>query len=425
MKVLIVGSGGREHAIAWALKKSPQVEEIFVAPGNAGTASVGKNVDIGVNDFEKLAEFAERERIGLTLVGPEDPLVKGIVDFFGKKELKAFGPSGKAAEIEGSKLFCRQLLEKYNIASAEFASFNDAGEAKACLKEKGAPIVVKADGLAAGKGVTVAETEEEAERAIDSIMLDKKFGEAGARVLLEEKLLGEEASYLVFSDGKNILPMVSSQDHKRVFDNDKGANTGGMGAYSPAPIVTEEMEARVLKEIMEPTVDAMREEGRLFKGVLYAGLMIGEQGPKIVEFNCRFGDPETQVILPRLETDLAEIMQACVEGRLGEQEIKWSEKACCCVAMASGGYPGAYEKGKEILGLEEAAKLPETVVFHAGTKEAEGKVLTNGGRVLGVTALGSSIKEAIGNSYRAVEKISFEGAHYRMDIGQKALDKEK
>ena len=425
MKVLIVGSGGREHTIAWALKKSPQVDEIFVAPGNAGTASVGKNLDIGVNDFEKLAEFAQKEEIGLTIVGPEDPLVKGIVDFFEGKGLKAFGPSGKAAEIEGSKLFCRELLKKYNIPSAEFASFNNAGEAKAYLKEKGAPIVVKADGLAAGKGVTVAETVEEAEKAIDSIMVDKQFGEAGARVLLEEKLQGEEASYLIFSDGKSILPMVSSQDHKRVFEQDKGPNKGGMGAYSPAPIVTEEMEARVLKEIMQPTVDAMREEGRLFKGVLYAGLMIGEQGPKIVEFNARFGDPETQVILPRLESDLLEIMLACVGERLAEQEIKWSEKAACCVAMASGGYPGKYEKGKEIQGLEEAGNLPETVVFHAGTREEEGKILTNGGRVLGVTALGGSIREAIGNTYKAVEKISFEGAHYRKDIGQKALNKEK
>jgi len=413
MKVLIVGSGGREHTIAWALKKSPQVEEIFVAPGNAGTASIGKNLDIGVNDFEKLAEFAQKEEIGLTIVGPEDPLVNGIVDFFEERELKAFGPSGKAAEIEGSKLFCRELLKKYNIPSAKFASFNNAEEAKVYLKEKGAPIAVKADGLAAGKGVTVAETIEEAEKAIDSTMVDKQFGEAGAKVLLEEKLQGEEASYLIFSDGKSILPMVSSQDHKRVFDNDKGRNTGGMGAYSPAPIVTDEIEARVLKEIMQPTVDAMREEGRLFKGVLYAGLMIGEQGPKIVEFNARFGDPETQVILPRLESDLVEIMLACIEERLAEQEIKWSEKAACCVAMASGGYPGAYEKGKEIRGLEEAGKLPETVVFHAGTRIEEGKILTNGGRVLGVTALGSSIREALGNSYKAV------------DIGQKALDREK
>jgi len=424
MKVLIVGNGGREHTIAWTLKKSPKVEEVFVAPGNAGTALIGENVDVGVNDFKKLAEFAESQGIGLTIVGPEDPLVNGIIDFFEGKGLKVFGPSKKAAEIEGSKIFCRELLKKYGIPSAEFGSFDNAGEAKAYLKEKGAPIVVKADGLAAGKGVIVCETMEEAEKAIDSIMLDKKFGEAGAKLLLEEKLIGEEASYMVFSDGKNILPMVSSQDHKRIFDEDKGPNTGGMGTYSPAPVVTKELEEQVLREIMQPTIDAMAKEGKNFKGILYAGLMVTSQGPKIVEFNARFGDPETQVVLPRLETDLVEIMLACVEGRLAEQEIKWSGKACCCVVMASGGYPEKYEKGKAIAGLEEAGKLPETVVFHAGTRLEEGKVLTNGGRVLGVTALGESIKQAIGKAYKAVEKISFEGAQYRKDIGQRALNRE-
>ena len=423
MKILIIGSGGREHTIAWKLSQSQLVKKIFIAPGNAGTALVGKNVDIGVNEFEKLAEFAKKEKIGLTIVGPEDPLVKGIVNFFEGKNLNIFGPTKKAAIMEGSKTFTRDLLKKYNIPSAEYAAFENADEAKAYLKEKGAPIVVKADGLAAGKGVVVAETIEEAEKAINEMILDKRFGESGAKILLEEKLIGEEASYLIFSDGKNILPMVSSQDHKRIFDKDLGLNTGGMGAYSPAPIVTKEMEQKVLAKIMQPTIDAMAKEGRVFKGILYAGLMITKDGPKIVEFNARFGDPETQVILPRLESDLAEIMQACIDGNLNEKKIKWSDKACCCVVMASGSYPEKYEKGKEIIGLEEASKIPETIVFHAGTKNEDGKILTNGGRVLGVTALGTNIKESINKAYKAVEKISFQGAQYRKDIGQKALEK--
>lgn len=425
MRVLVIGSGGREHAIAWKLSQSPLVEKIFIAPGNAGTALVGENVKIAVDDFEALSGFVKSNGVALTVVGPEDPLVNGIVDFFQEKGLRAFGPKKNAAILEGSKLFTRGLLKKYGIPSAEYASFDDAEKAKAYLKKKGAPIVVKADGLAAGKGVVVAETVEEAEKAIDEMMVGKKFGEAGSRVLLEEKLLGEEASYLVFSDGKNIKPMASSQDHKRVFDNDQGPNTGGMGAYSPAPVMTKEIEQIALKEIIQPLVDAMRKEGREYKGVLYAGLMITKQGPKVVEFNCRFGDPETQVIIPRLETDLVPIVQSCIDGNLAKQKIKWSKKACCCVAMASGGYPGHYEKGKEIFGLEEAAKLPETIVFHAGTKEENGKTLTSGGRVLGVTALGGTIKESIENAYRAVAEISFEGMHCRKDIGQKALKRGK
>ena len=424
MKVLVVGKGGREHAIAWKLAQDKNVKKVFIAPGNAGTTLVGENVDIAVNDFEKLAEFAENEKIALTLIGPEDPLAEGIVDFFSEKGLTAFGPSKKAAVIEGSKVFTRQLLQKHGIPSAEFKAFDEAEKAKQHLHEKGAPIVVKADGLAAGKGVVVAETIEEAEKTIDRMMVEKAFGEAGGKIILEEKLLGEEASYLVFSDGKNIKPMVSSQDHKRVFDNDKGPNTGGMGAYSPAPIVTKEMEKEILEKVMLPTVDAMKKEGREFKGVLYCGLMITEQGPRVVEFNCRFGDPETQVIIPRLESDLLPILQSCVNGTLAEQEVKWSNKACCCVAMASGGYPGKYEKGKEISGLEETTNLSETIVFHAGTKEENGKVLTNGGRVIGVTALGESIKQSIDNAYKAVELISFEDAHFRKDIGQKALHRQ-
>jgi len=423
MKILVIGNGGREHAVARKLMQSPLAEKVFIAPGNAGTALVGENVDIKVDEFEKIAEFAKKEEIGLVFVGPENPLVEGIVDFLQEKGINAFGPSKKAAAIEGSKLFTRDLLKKYGIPSAEYAAFDNAEKAKQYLQEKEAPVVVKADGLAAGKGVVVAETIEEAEKAIDEMMTDKRFGEAGSKIVLEEKLLGEEASYLVFTDGKNIKPMVSSQDHKRIFDNDKGPNTGGMGAYSPAPIVTKEMEQRILKEIMQPTVDAMAKEGREFKGILYAGLMISKTGPKIVEFNCRFGDPETQVILPRLDSDLISIMQACIEGNLAEQEVKWSQKAYCCIIMASGGYPKKKKKGKEITGLEKDSKITETIVFHAGTKADNGKVVTNGGRVLGITASGNTIKESIDNAYKAVEKISFEGMQFRKDIGQKALNR--
>jgi phosphoribosylamine--glycine ligase len=423
LKVLVVGKGGREHTLAWKLSKSEGVEKVFVAPGNAGTAEVAENVEIGVEEFERLADFAEKEGIGLTVVGPEDPLVNGIVDFFEVKGLKIFGPEKNAAILEGSKAFTRGLLKKYCVPSAEYSVFENAEDAKAYLKEKGAPIVVKADGLAAGKGVTVAETAEEAEKAIDECM-QGRFGKAGSKILLEEKLLGEEASYLVFTDGNAIKPMASSQDHKPVFDGDKGPNTGGMGAYSPAPVVTPEIEKEILEKIMKPAIEAMKKEGRPYKGVLYAGLMITKQGPKVVEFNCRFGDPEVQALLPRLDSDLAEILEACIDGNLSEKEVKWSEKACCCVVMASGGYPGKYEKGKEISGLEKAGELADTVVFHAGTKLAGEKVLTDGGRVLGVTALGGSIKESIDKAYKAVSLIGFEGAFYRKDIGQKALQRE-
>ena len=425
IKVLVIGSGGREHAIAWKLAQSPVVERVFIAPGNAGTALVGENVAIGVEEFEKIADFAKREKVGLVFVGPDNPLIEGIVDFLLEKGLNVFGPAKKAAIIEGSKLFTRNLLKKYGIPSAEYASFDDAEKAKAYLRRKGAPIVVKADGLALGKGVVVAETVEEAEKAIDEMLVEKKFGEAGNRILLEEKLLGEEASFFAFSDGKNIKAMASSQDHKRVFDNDLGLNTGGMGAYSPAPVVTGQAEKRVMKEIMQPTIDAMRKEGREFKGVLYAGLMISREGPRVVEFNCRLGDPETQALMPRLDSDLVPIVQSCIDGNLAKQEIKWNPKACCCVVMASGGYPEHYEKGKEILGLGEAAKLKGTIVFHAGTKLENEKFLTSGGRVLGVTALGKTIKESIDNAYKAVEKISFEGMHYRKDIGKKALERSR
>ncbi len=425
MRVLVVGKGGREHTIAWKIAQSNSVKKVFTAPGNAGTALAGKNIPIDANDFVKLAEFAEKEKISLTVVGPEQPLVDGIVDFFQERGLGVFGPSKDAAVIEGSKVFCRELLHKYNIPSAEYKTFDSAVAAKQYLKEKGAPIVVKADGLAAGKGVIVCSSVPEAERAIDKIMVEKAFGEAGSRIILEEKLVGEECSYIVFTDGKDIKPMVSSQDHKPIYDNDRGPNTGGMGAYSPAPIVTEEMEEEILERIMKPAINAMKQEGKEYKGVLYAGLMITEYGPKVLEFNCRFGDPETQAILPRLESDLVPVLQGCMDGTLAGQETRWSSRACCCVVMASGGYPGKYEKGKQIYGLEKAAKLPETVVFHAGTRQENGKTVSDGGRVLGVTAVGSTIKESIGNAYKAVELIKFEKAYYRKDIGQKALERLK
>ncbi|MCX6799287.1 MAG: phosphoribosylamine--glycine ligase [Candidatus Diapherotrites archaeon] len=421
MKVLVLGSGGREHALAWKIAQGKGVEKVFIAPGNAGTATVGQNVDIGVNDFEKISDFALKEKISLVVVGPEDPLVNGIVDFLAEKGISAFGPSKKAAMIEGSKVFTRDLLAKYRIPSAEYSAFTDAESAKAYLRKKGAPIVVKADGLAAGKGVIVCETEVEAEQAIDRIIVAKEFGAAGAKVILEEKLVGEEASYLAFTDGKTVVPMASSQDHKRAFDNDAGPNTGGMGAYSPAPVVTKKIEKEVLGKIMFPAIEAMRKEGRPYKGVLYAGLMITEKGPRVLEFNCRFGDPETQVILPRMQSDLVHVLQACIGGTLAEHKVKWSKKACTCVVMASGGYPGSYEKGKEIFGLEKAAKLRDSVVFHAGTRLENGKVVSSGGRVLGVTALGKAIGESIANAYKAVALISFEKMHFRKDIGQKAL----
>ncbi len=420
MKVLIIGSGGREHVLAWKIKQSKKVDKIFIAPGNAGTAEVGENIDIDAEDINALADFAGKEKIELTIVGPEAPLVAGIVDEFSKKGLRCFGPSKAAAEIEGSKSFTRDLLKKYKIPSAEYAVFTDAEKAKEYVKEKGAPIVVKADGLAAGKGVTVAETEEEAVKAIEEIMEDNKFGEAGAKIVLEEKLEGEEASYLVFTDGESILPMVSSQDHKPVFDEGKGPNTGGMGAYSPAPVVTKELEKQIKEEIMIPTIRAMKEEEKEFRGFLYGGLIIKNGKARVIEFNARFGDPEAQAVIPRLESDLIEILEACMNGSLKNQKIKWSNKACTCVVLASGGYPESYEKGKEIsIGEKGEGQL----VIHAGTKLENGKIFTNGGRVLGCVGLGESIKESIEKAYDLVEKVKFEKMHYRKDIGKKALDR--
>ncbi|MBI5643483.1 MAG: phosphoribosylamine--glycine ligase [Deltaproteobacteria bacterium] len=421
MKVLIIGSGGREHALAWKLSKSSLVEKLFIAPGNPGTAEVGKNVAIPAEDIEGLKEFAKKEGIGLTIVGPELPLTLGIVDSFTREGLRAFGPTKRAAELEGSKVFSKDLMLKHNIPTAHYKKFDNPDFARSYIDTHNPPFVVKADGLAAGKGVVICHTREEAYTAVDLIMKQKAFGVAGKRIIVEEFLTGEEASFLAITDGKTVVPLAPAQDHKAIFDGDKGPNTGGMGAYSPTPVITPELEAEIMKTVMIPTVKAMELEGRPYKGVLYAGLMISGGKPKVLEFNCRFGDPETQPILMRLEDDLLELLMAAIEGRLQGVRLKWSEKAAVCVVMSSRGYPGEYLKGTEIHGLKEAAKLDNVVVFHAGTALKAGKVVTSGGRVLGVTALGDGIQEAIERAYEAAGKISWEGAYYRRDIGKKAL----
>ena len=420
MKVLVIGSGGREHALVWKISQSPMVDKIYCAPGNAGIGQIAECVAIKAEDLDGLLDFALQNEIGLTVVGPEVPLTMGIVDKFQEKGLKIFGPSGRAAEIEGSKTFAKDLMAKYGIPTAKYGAFTDAAEAKAFLAEVGLPCVVKADGLAAGKGVLICETKEEAETAVDDILVDNKFGNAGSRVVVEEFLTGQEVSMLAFSDGKTIVPMVSSQDHKRIWDGDKGLNTGGMGAYSPAPIYTPDVHEIVVPQVLEATIKAMEQEGRPFAGILYAGLMLTADGPKVLEFNARFGDPETQAVLPRLKSDLVEIFLAIIDGRLSEMNIQWHEEAAVCVVMASGGYPESSDKGRVITGLEDAAETG-AIVFHAGTKETDGNIVTNGGRVLGISALGRDIAEAIANAYRGVEKITFENMQYRTDIGKKAF----
>lgn len=422
MKVLVIGGGGREHALVWKVSQSPKVTKIYAAPGNAGIAGLAECAPIKAEDVPGLLSFAKSKEIDLTIVGPEGPLSTGIVDEFTKAGLRIFGPSGKAAEIEASKRFSKDLMKKYHIPTAEYGVFTDKAAAEAYVREKGAPIVVKADGLAAGKGVVVAESVDEALKALDLIMSRKAFGAAGDRVVIEECLKGEEASFMAFSDGKTVLPMASSQDHKRVYEADKGPNTGGMGAYSPAPVVTKKLERKVMETIMVPTVRAMEKEGRLFKGVLYAGLMIHDDEAKVLEFNARFGDPETQPVMARLDTDLIEIIEAILDGRLEKLDIKWKAESAVCVVMASGGYPGSYEKGKEIQGLAKAAGHKGVMVFHSGTALKNGKVVTDGGRVLGVTGLGPVVAAAIDNAYAGVREISFEGAHFRKDIGARALE---
>ncbi len=421
MKVLVIGSGGREHSLVWKVSKSPKVDKIYCAPGNTGIAELAELVDINAENVPGLKAFAKDAKIDLTVVGPEAPLVSGIVDEFESIGLKIFGPSRAAATLEGSKVFSKEFMKKYGIPTAKAQIFDDEKKALQYIRERNSALVVKANGLAAGKGVIVCNDQEEAQKAVHKIMVEKAFGESGRRVVVEECLYGEEASILAFTDGERVVPMASSQDHKRVFEGDKGPNTGGMGAYSPAPVVTDELFEKIDKEILKPTIAGMKKDGCPYKGVLYVGIMVTADGPKVLEYNARFGDPETQAILPRMKSDLPEIMMAVIEARLDKVKIEWDERAAVCIVMASGGYPGSYEKGKEIKGLDKASKLSDTIVFHAGTKKKDGKIVTSGGRVLGVTALGASIKGAIDNAYKAVKLIDFEGAHYRKDIGQKAL----
>jgi phosphoribosylamine--glycine ligase len=420
VQVLVIGSGGREHALAWKAAQSASVEKVYCVPGNPGIAQIAECAPMDIADNDALVAFALENKIDLTIVGPEVPLANGVVDAFRAKGLAIFGPTQAAAQIEGSKSFAKDLMKKYGIPTAAFEVFTDAEAAKAYIVEQGAPIVIKADGLAAGKGVVVAMTLDEALEAVDMMMCDQAFGSAGCQVVVEEFLTGEEASILTFCDGTTIVPMISSQDHKRAYDNDEGPNTGGMGTYAPAPVVTADVLARVQKEILEPTVAAMKAEGIPYTGCLYAGLMITENGPKVIEFNARFGDPETQVVLPLLDSDMAEVMMACVNGNLADLDIKWKDGAAVCVVMAAGGYPQGYRKGDVISGLDKAADLGATV-FHAGTAAKDGNIVTNGGRVLGVTAIGTDVQKAVDNAYAAVKSIHFDDVHYRNDIAYRAI----
>ena len=422
MRVLIVGGGGREHAIAASVAKSKKCDKLFCAPGNAGIAALAECVPIGVMEFDKLRDFAVKEKIDFVIVAPDDPLAGGLVDVFEEAGIKAFGPRANAAILEGSKAFSKDLMKKYGIPTAEYENFDDAAKALEYLKGAKYPIVLKADGLALGKGVLICNTAEEAVAGVKEIMEDKKFGSAGNRMVIERFMTGREVSVLTFTDGKTIRVMASAQDHKRAKDNDEGLNTGGMGTFSPTPFYTDEVHDFCVKNIYQPTVDAMAKEGRTFKGVIFFGLMLTPEGPKVLEYNARFGDPETQVVLPRMENDLLEVMEACVDGTLDKIELVFKKDAAVCVVLASDGYPLSYEKGKEISGLESFDGKEDYFCFHAGTKFSEdGKVLTNGGRVLGVTALGSDLKEARKKAYEATEWVKFDNKYLRHDIG-KAID---
>lgn len=419
MKVLVVGGGGREHAILWKLSQSPRISELYCAPGNGGISKLAACVPIKAMDIEGIVNYSRENNIDFVMVAPDDPLVAGMVDALNEAGIRAFGPVKAAAIIEGSKSFSKDLMKKYNIPTADYRVFDSCGEALSYLDSSKAPIVVKADGLALGKGVIIAQTIDEAKKAVKDIMTDKVFGEAGSRVVIEECIAGPEVSILAFTDGKTLIPMVSSQDHKRVFDKDMGPNTGGMGTFSPSPVYTDELAGQCMREIFLPTVEAMNREGRTFKGILYFGLMITKDGPKVIEYNARFGDPETQVVLPRLKTDLLEIFEAIIDGKLSDIKIEWQDNAAVCVIAASGGYPGKYATGIEISGIEAAEADGDVTVFHAGTAYREGKFYTAGGRVLGVTAVEENMEKAIVKAYAGIEKISFEGKHYRKDIGRK------
>ena len=427
MKVLVIGNGGREHALAWKIAQSPLVSKVFVAPGNAGTAleSGLENINIKATDVSGLLNFAQQEQIDLTIVGPEAPLVIGVVDSFQKAGLKIFGPTKSASQLEGSKAFTKDFLARHNIPTAEYQNFTELEAALAYIREKGAPIVIKADGLAAGKGVIVAMTLEEAEAAVNDMLAGNAFGDAGHRVVIEEFLEGEEASFIVMVDGKNVEPMATSQDHKRVGDGDTGLNTGGMGAYSPAPVVTDEVFAKIMEQVIYPTVNGMAQEGNVYVGFLYAGLMIDKEGnPKVIEFNCRFGDPETQPIMMRLQSDLVKLCLAAVDGNLDTVKSKWDPRPALGVVMAAGGYPGDYNTQDEIIGLPTESSS-DCKVFHAGTSFEKGQVFTKGGRVLCVTALGNTVLEAQQRAYQQVNNIRWHGCFYRHDIGYRAIEREK
>ncbi len=422
MKVLIIGSGGREHAIAWKVAQNPKVEKIYCAPGNGGIGQTAECVPIGAMEFDKLAAFAKAEKIDLTIVGMDDPLVGGVVDVFEKEGLRVFGPRKNAAILEGSKAFSKDLMKKYNIPTAAYENFDDPEDAIAYLKEKAEfPIVLKADGLALGKGVLICNTLEEAEEGVKTIMLDKKFGSAGNTLVIEEFMTGREVSVLSFVDGKTIKTMTSAQDHKRAKDGDQGLNTGGMGTFSPSPFYTKEIDEFCQKNIYQPTVDAMAAEGREFKGIIFFGPMLAEKGPKVLEYNARFGDPEAQVVIPRMKNDMVEVCEACIDGTLDQIQLEFEDNAAVCVVLASEGYPVSYEKGFPIEGLENFEGKEGYYVFHAGTALKDGRIVTNGGRVLGVTAKGATLKEARKNAYAATEWIRFENKYMRHDIG-KAID---
>ena len=420
MKILVIGSGGREHSLVWKINQSPRVSKIFCAPGNAGIGKIAQCIDIAVTDIPSLVEFA-KQGTDLTVVGPELPLTLGIVDAFQKEGLRIFGPTRGSAEIEGSKSFAKDLMRKYGIPTADYRAFTVKDEAVKYIKERGVPLVIKADGLAAGKGVFPARNIEDALEAVDLMMVKNAFGDAGKKIIVEDFLTGEEVSFIVFTDGKTVIPLPTSQDHKTIFDGDEGPNTGGMGAYSPAPLITEALHSRILEEIIMPTIKGMATEGRTYTGVLYAGLMITDEKPMVLEFNARFGDPETQPLLMKMKSDILPVLEATIDGNLSQVPGSWYDGATVCVIMASEGYPGDYLKGVEIFGLERVSKRKDVEVFHSGTKIIGEKIVTNGGRVLGVTAMGKEIRDAIGIAYDTIRDISWDGMHYRRDIGLKAL----
>jgi phosphoribosylamine--glycine ligase len=420
MKILVVGKGGREHAMAWKLSQSSSVEKIYCAPGNAGIAQIAEAVSIPLDNLSALADFAAEKKIDLTVVGPELPLTLGIVDAFEEKGLRIFGPDKAAAEIEGSKAFAKDFMQRYHIPTASFRIFSNPGDALDFVSSAGYPVVIKADGLAAGKGTVIVDSPGEARKTVENIMVEKVFGEAGERLVIEEFLEGEEVTVMALTDGERVIPMVSAQDHKRIFDGGKGPNTGGMGAYAPTHVISDKMMKRITEEVLEPTVHGLAEMGRLYKGVLYTGLIITDRGPKVLEYNCRFGDPETQAVLPLLESDLVEIFSDIADGYLNIDEIKWKDQSCVCVVLASRGYPGAVEKGDVIEGLGNFNER-DCVVFHAGTAKHNDRFVTNGGRVLGVTAVDHTLKGAISKVYDAVSTINFEGMQYRHDIGMRAV----